>query len=323
MSSESNALKSERSERALKTGLVLIAILLVSLLSAAAVSAWLYVRLEGADSVFGHWVRSEPHRFMRRLMSLIALAGVPLLLKVGGWRGWRDCGVLEDNYGWESGRVLRDFSEGLLIGLCTLTPLIALSYIFELRSWSPQGSAGVIALGLGLVVVRALLVGVSEEIVARGVLFRVFNRVWTLWPAVFVSSALFAYLHFFKASPDAFSDHVSLISVFDIIGSAFRNVGLIEQVEIRFINLTLMSMVLCMMVAYTGTIWLAAGTHAGWVCIKLSNRMLTRDTRGEWDAHWIGHRSDATDGLLTSCLLLFLLIVWWRRVRLRNSGIDA
>jgi len=323
MCSEAHSLKSEPAARALKTGLVLIAILLISLLSATVISAWLYTRMEGADSVFGHWVRTEPNRFMRRLMSLIALAGVPFLLKAGGWRGWRDCGVVDDGHAWEPARAFRDFFEGLFIGLFSLTALVVVSYTFGLRSWSDHESSGVIVLGLGLVVLRALLIGVSEEIVARGVLFRVFARAWTLWPAIFVSSALFAYLHFFKASPDAFSDHVSLTSVFDIIGSAFRNVGLTEQVEIRFINLTLMSMVLCMMVAHTGTIWLAAGTHAGWVCIKLSNRMLTRDTSGEWDSLWIGHRSDATDGLLTSCLLLFLLVIWWRLTRLRNSGIDA
>ena len=299
---------------------MLTAILLFSLLFAAAVSAWLYARMEGAESTLGMWIRNEPHGFMRRLMSLIALAGVPVLLKTAGWKGWRDCGVLQDGNGWDSGHALRNALSGVLIGFCTLTPLVALSTFSGLRAWSPGESTGIVALGLSLVVLRSILIGVSEEIVARGVLFRVFARVWTLWPAVFVSSLLFAYLHFFKASPGAFSDQASLTSVFEIIGSAFLNVGLAEQIEIRFINLAVMSMVLCMMVAQTGTIWLAAGTHAGWVFVKLSNRRLTKDISGELEGLWIGHRSDATDGLLTTCLLVILLILLWRRVRLRNAG---
>ena len=305
--------------RALRIAIVLVVILGFSLLFSGVLTLLLHARMAGSESLIGAWVREEPHRFMRRLMTLLAVLGAPVLLKVAGWRGWRDCGVLPEGSVWNPGHALRESVTGVLLGLCTLTPLVALSVLSGQRAWSPHESA--IWLAMGLVVLRSAIVGLFEEVVARGVLFRVLARAWTLWPAMLVSSALFAYLHFFKASPGVFSGDVSWWGVLEVIESSFRNVGLTEDVTIRFINLTLMSMVLCLMVARSGTIWMAAGTHAGWVFVKFSNRKLTVDNGAAVDALWIGHRSDATDGLLTTCILALLLVVWWGLMRRRNDGL--
>ncbi len=75
--------------------------------------------------------------------------------------------------------------------LLTLPVAIYLAFFFGLAfhlGLPPPGIVGIVAL-------NAVLVGISEELACRGVLFQGFRARFRIWPAIWLTSAIFAALH--------------------------------------------------------------------------------------------------------------------------------
>jgi len=256
---------------------------------------------------------------------LLVLLFVPYLLRLAGWRGHMDCGFSREQRTFPFRAARLDVGLGLVLGLGSLGLMIFIEYAYGTRalisaSRMPAEVPAVIGYAFS-----ALLIAVLEETIVRGVLFRLLQRLWTLWPAVLVSSMLFAYLHFLKASPDAFGDGPILEKGFAVMGSALSAPAHTEAFALRFLNLTLMSILLCLVVARTGTIWIAVGLHAGWVWLKKSNGALGDAVDGVGPTLWIGSRSDATDALLTTVVFLVLAAFVLRRpsLSIANHATEA
>ncbi|MFN2350948.1 MAG: type II CAAX prenyl endopeptidase Rce1 family protein [Kiritimatiellia bacterium] len=169
-------------------------------------------------------------------------------------------------------------------------------------SWSvmPRRAASYLASGV--------VVGLLEEIICRGVLFRLFKRLWRFWPAAIFSSALFAIAHFLSPHPDAFiagNTWTAVLQVYlDTFAGAWRNTAFL----MRLTNLTLLGMVLCAFLERRGSIWLSVGAHAGWVWIIKFHAFLTIANPARPSGIWFGERADFTDGLLAAGLMIALLI---------------
>jgi membrane protease YdiL (CAAX protease family) len=160
-----------------------------------------------------------------------------------------------------------------------------------------------------LFVVSCLAVSLIEETLARGILFRSLARVWTpLWAAV-VISAVFGTAHYLRPLREAFTDGPLFATTWAVLSSMPDYAAGVPLVGLRMFNLFLMSMVLCAFVVRTRTIWLAVGTHAGWVWVKRMNDYLSDSARDVSVPLWLGQKTDGTDSLLATAFLL-LLMAW-------------
>lgn len=301
------------------------AVLLLMLGTSVVVSAWLSVLvgqwLAGAEEgVAGFIMEKGPHKVMRRLMMLLALPFLPWLLRELGWRGRSDCG-------WSRvpGRVLdaawrRDLGVGFAVGVLSLGMMIVAGRLAGTLVAAPAGEWVRELPAVMAVAFSAVVIALLEETAVRGVLYRTLERMYHIWPAALASSVLFAYLHFMKAAPEVYGDGPVLAQTWDVIVSAVTGPIRRNDVQLRFVNLALMAVVLCLMVARTRTIWMAAGAHGAWVWVRRVNLAINDKMMEVNRAPWIGNRSDSTDSALTTVVLAALAIGVWFLVKPRRES---
>ena len=302
---------------ALRTAAWVVGIFALLFVAAAFLSVCVASRLAPLDHPVAQYMMDKgPHKVMRRVLMVLALPLVPLFLRAGKWEGWSDCGFGDVH---RTG-VLRDVLVGGALGCLTIGTMVLLSSVSGLREAQAGVAGREILAAAAMYGIAAILIGVFEETLARGILFRLLARMWTWVPAALISSLLFSYVHFLKPSRDAF----------DAVGGVWRQTGAVllstftapgrtPDIAFRFVNLTLMGIVLCVFVVQTRTIWMAAGTHAAWVWIKRINGLATDRVEGVEAGLWLGARSDALDSLLTSFMLLGLAVGGWIWIRPRSE----
>ncbi|MFO1523377.1 MAG: CPBP family intramembrane glutamic endopeptidase [Kiritimatiellia bacterium] len=98
-------------------------------------------------------------------------------------------------------------------------------------------------------------------------------------------------------------------AVVHTLSSALGHLRFEEYIVPRFVNLVLMSAVLCAAVTRTGSIWLAAGLHAGWVLIKKINAVISDSAYHHPLQAWLGARSDYLDAW--GCTVILLALLAW------------
>lgn len=96
-----------------------------------------------------------------------------------------------------------------------------------------------------LVAINTLMVGASEEIMFRGVLFRAFDKVMPVWPAIILTTALFGAAH--------------AVNVFIT--------GELGQTLTRSIAAGMSGLVFMAIVIRTGSIWPAIIYYFLWNCL--------------------------------------------------------
>lgn len=249
-------------------------------------------------------------RVMRRVQTLAAVLLAPWMLSRIGWQGFNDLG-------WSSHQLRRerwrDARLGYVIGLLFMAGLFALSMLLGVREWKPDSLPAIANTIFRGFLITGLGVGILEETMARGVLYRSMARAWTPWTAAIVSSLLFAYVHFLRADPAAMLEGFAAAmhsSLFDQLQS--------PRSGLKFFNLFLFGIVLCRMVAQRDDIWCAVGLHASAVgIIKLVGNH-TRIADRDHVSFWLGPAASFDEGWLLTCLLLGLL-GWLELFRLPAS----
>ena len=255
-------------------------------------------------------LRKGPHRLFGRVALVWLLVFLPFFLRTLGWRGWKDTGYAVEGEGWSWQHCRGSVARGLVIGLTSIGLAIGVMLLCGRRVLDPSATLmGVIGHALEFSL-SCMVVALLEETITRGILFRSLARLWNPWPTAIVISALFAFAHFLRPTPEAFDSGPVFSmswSVLISMGDSFRNTA---HIGVRTLNITLMSVVLCMFVARTGTIWMAVGTHAAWVWLKKMNGYLSDSTTELPSWSWlIGHKTDSTDSLLSTVILMVLLIL--------------
>lgn len=95
------------------------------------------------------------------------------------------------------------------------------------------------------VAINTLLVGISEEVMFRGVLFRAFDKAMAIWPAILITSVLFGAVH--------------ILNVF-ITGELLP--ALMQAIAATMSGVVFMAILL-----RTGSIWPAIVYHFLWDCL--------------------------------------------------------
>ena len=301
----------------LRNQLIIWLFLPATLVLGICLSIPLYDWLMGMESDLAtELTRKGPGRLTRRCMMLAAVILLPFLLKAIGWRGWRDNG-----WGASTARkkAQRDFVYGLLAGIGLMLVLVVASVLMGTRVTSiaygwPKMIFSIFSFGVG-----AVVVGVLEETLARGVLFRCLARAYRMMPVMILVAVLFAWMHFLKADTAAYAEAPYLVRVGKVFVSACTGFDRIPHAYNEMLNLGLFSILLCLLLIRSRTVWLAAGFHAGVVWIKRLNSITTDSDHTHSLAHFFGAGSDFTDGWF--CAVLLTAMIVFVAVPLMKTGV--
>jgi membrane protease YdiL (CAAX protease family) len=249
---------------------------------------------------------------VRRIQTLTAIALAPWLLKQIGWRGFRDLGVKAP------GRdIMLPVIGGYVIGILSMGGLLALAFLAEVRIFDPDDSphlwlevaSGILITGIG--------VGIAEEVMARGVLFRSLARSTTPWLACLLTSILFSYAHFAEVEyPVVFEQ-----GIWPSVRASLQGEFVLEQngpIVLEFINLAMLGILFCRMVSLKGHIWLAVGFHASAVGMIKTISILTNVNHAVPRSVWLGTSSGFLDGF--ACLIFQGLLLGIIELRIFRKG---
>ena len=266
----------------------------------ALLGGWLVRLGMAAESGVWHDLITEHggSRVTRRVQTVLAvLLGFWMLGRIG-WQGLSDIG-------WDSLRSvdtrLRDVCRGFALGFGVIGLIFGIALTLGAREWEPFSMGSWMASIFRGFLITGLGVGLIEETLTRGVLYRSMARAWTPWIGAVVSSVLFAYAHFLKATPESFDT-----GVFAVMVSSLTDGFAAPHSLLKFFNMFLFGLVLCRFVQKRGDIWYAVGIHAAAVGLI---RFISMQTNIASDRNpWIGHSAKFDDGWLLALLLCVVLV---------------
>jgi uncharacterized protein len=127
----------------------------------------------------------------------------------------------------------REFSYGLTLGICLFTTVMLILWIVGV--YHPTGCGSIAPLAAGFL--TALLAAVVEEIIFRGFLFRLTQKLGGMWGALAVTSILFGAAHAANKGATVGSSVAIALEAGVLLGAAY---------------------------ALTQRLWLPIGLHLGW-----------------------------------------------------------
>lgn len=130
-------------------------------------------------------------------------------------------------------RFLPETAIGLVVGFGLFA--ISMAILWAMGVYHPAGAGTAYGLGRGLV--AALVAGILEEIVFRGLLFRLSSKIVGTWGALLFTAALFGAAHAFNRGATVGSSLAIAIEAGVLLGAAY---------------------------ATTERLWLPIGLHIGW-----------------------------------------------------------
>ncbi|HEV3271830.1 MAG TPA: CPBP family intramembrane glutamic endopeptidase [Candidatus Methylacidiphilales bacterium] len=166
-----------------------------------------------------------------------------------------------------------------------------------------------------LAIFAALLVPPLEETLFRGFVQRELVR-GLGWRAGWVLAAfIFMIAHFLKIPVDLDREPVHLWSGATALGAAFVNLGhdLAQPENVgKAVNLFLIGLILGGVFLRSGTLWMNAGLHSGWIFGLLLFTGFTRPAEPPYVSWFVG---DILSSLATTLVLLLLGLWLWRFYR--------
>ena len=210
-----------------------------------------------ARGLFGFLAGFDFETFFHRALLVALLVLLWPLLRSISVHNFRDL-ALERNEHWS-----RDLLAGFFLAaiplLCCGTVLVVL-HVFSLRSamnW----------LGLVKVTGTSIVVPLIEETFFRGLVLGILLRSGRRQMSIFITSALFAIVHFLKA-PERTSSIVTWASGLNSIAHSFRQFANPMLVAAAFTTLLLLGLILADARVRTRSLWLPIGLHGGWIFAK-------------------------------------------------------
>ena len=314
---------------------ILLSLVLVVVIgsSLAAPISWgakaLATSLEGSALLNNAWLAdlheslgSSPFtRYYDRAILLAAiLVLVPLRRWLGGPGGELDCRVGPAPIGGWFGAGHHWLAGFLIAGAALLT--LGMLYL-GISAFHPRPPSGSSPAWFGHLV-SALTVGVLEEALFRGLILAIVLRSMRTVPAIFFVSLLFAILHFVHPPEEDLPRTVEWLDGWRMSGVSLQRMLQPNDFLAELCTLFAVGWVLASLRLRSGSIWLPAGVHAGWVfCLKQFSSM-ARDSaavdRGEM-LPWIGGNLRTGLAPLLFILITWAVVCWW--LRLSGEGRKA
>jgi membrane protease YdiL (CAAX protease family) len=175
-----------------------------------------------------------------------------------------------------------------------------------------------------LALVPAILAPFFEETIFRGFIQVELVRHVGRACGLFLAAAIFMLAHFIKAPVELDAQPVHLWSGVTALGAAFLPVVNGDFLSGQGINLFLIGLILGGFFFRSGTLWLNAGLHSGWIFGVL---LFTGFTRATKPPHVAGFGGDILSSLSTTLVLVLVALWLWRFYRhpsdLLESGATA
>jgi membrane protease YdiL (CAAX protease family) len=192
---------------------------------------------------------------------------------------------------------------GFVTGFLSLACLLVLALTFGARQFSPEHSAAATLTHVAKAGLTALCVAPLEEIVFRGALFGSLRKSLPWLVALFLSSSLFALLHYLdRPGPMGQVGWGSGLAVLVQMAAGFLH---LEKLVPGVFNLTLVGLILGLAYHRMQSLYFAIGLHAGWIFWLKSYGFLTDAVPGH-SLRWFG-TSKMVDGWMAFCLLSVML----------------
>lgn len=267
----------------------------------ALLAPWVYYCLQGLATQFPALAglgKIPFHRVVNRCLLGLALAGLWPLMRALGLQSLAAIGL---GRGQGLGRQL---GAGFVVGLVSLGAVAAVVIASGARRLDLNHSLVRVASHLAGSAMTAVVVAVLEELLFRGVLFGGLKR-GVRWPvALFLSAAIYAWLHFFeKPAPPAEVHWASGLVLLPQMMRGFVDAGRLVP---ELFCLIVAGLILGAAFQRTGRLWFSIGLHAGWVFwLKL---FLFLTARGAAEQQWLGS-GKLVDGWAAFAVLG--LTLWW------------
>ena len=226
----------------------------------ALLAPWLYSLVQSVSTVLPglETLASKPfHRYLNRCLLVLAVLGLPLLLRAVELRSWRLLGL---SWRADAGRHI---GWGFLFGFCSLAMVVLIVLAAGARELRYDASTMAMLKHLFKAGLTATLVSVIEELVFRGALFGALRKTFHWTMALGVSSVVYALVHFLeRPSPVA---SVGWLTGLVVLGDMVRGFAEMEKLVPGFFNLTLAGIILGLAYQRSGSLFFPIGLHAGWI----------------------------------------------------------
>jgi membrane protease YdiL (CAAX protease family) len=201
---------------------------------------------------------------------------------------------------------LKQLQQGFGIGLVTLMPIFIILYVLgvNVADTSQPWTVGFMAEKMIMSLLLALLIGVVEESVFRGMLLAGLKKNMPVFAAILISSAYFAALHFLDSKTEIPRQQLNVFSGFILLGEAIENVLNPKNASAFFSLLMVGAFLAVLRTQIKESLGLCIGCHAGWVWqIKVSGSLFNTDYSSEY-LYLVSSYNFVVGPLVTGWLLL-------------------
>ena len=240
-------------------------------------------------------------RVVDRCLLVLALAALWPFVQAMGVRSLSELGLKPND------RSTREYFVGMGVGSLLLITSAGIFLLAGRGSWTEaSGNAWFkqILSALG----TALLVPVLEETLFRGAIYGSLRRAWNPLAALWISSGLYAILHFFSRPEDPSSIH--WYSGFVVLGRMLQGFTEFQTVIPGFLSLTLLGVILVLAFERTGRLFLSMGIHGAVIFwVKLFAFAVAVKPGGNI---WLWGSSKLIDGWFVFLLLAAVTWIFYR-----------
>ncbi len=208
--------------------------------------------------------------------------------------------------------MFKQFGQGLALSLVVLLPIFAVlnglgvHSIDMTKAWSLAWFAEKCGVAFGL----ALLIGLVEESVFRGLLFSSLSKYLPAFSAVLLSSIYYAGLHFLDSKSPVSAETLSLTGSFALLGEAYKNVWAMHDLAAFFALFTVGLFLGTLRLCGERNLALCIGCHTGWAWqIRMSKSMFHVDFSSPYS--FLVSHYDGVIGILVAGWVLFVLSSYW------------
>ena len=289
-------------------GLWLLLVLYLGTLVAAALVTppvywWIHGWAEGGSGDLAAYLAEKGlPRYFDRIRWLLVLLALPWLCRATGLTSRPALGLTGGRPAWLLA------AAWLAAGLAMVAAVAGGQLAGGTAELQAPGAASEVLAALAAAALAAVLIAFFEELVFRGVVFRLAHRALPAWGSVPVAAGIFAVLHFQKVPSDAWpggagGEPVTWTSGFTV---AWRSVAAMSGTADLHVlaALFLAGSVLCLLYLRHGTLLAPIGLHAGWVLAAQLHRRFVAVDPAAATALWGG--KNLIDGALPLGLLALL-----------------
>lgn len=246
---------------------------------------------------------------LRKLM--IRLSQILLLLSIFPISKW--LGLTKEMLGYASFKImLKQFWRGFGLSLLILLPIFFTLYGLGVHSidLTKAWSFGWLAKKIGIAFGLALLIGIVEESVFRGLLLTSLRKYLPTFSAVLISSIYYAGLHFLDSKSPVSEEPLTLNGSFELLGEAYHNVFELQEWT-AFLALCSVGLFLGVLRSLDKiNLAVCIGCHTGWVTlIRISKSTFNADFNSPY-VFLISHY-DGVIGLLVAGWLVLILAIYF------------